>query len=114
MLSGRYCEVGLHPPCPTSMTIVSGEGQKAGNSAIAANRHHGPHGLAGLGGHFRMRKAAQQATGVQGPDYISPTARFHPCPTRPVFEPQLTYAPLELIEPAGDSPLHHSLAAGSR
>ena len=29
----------------------------------------------------------------QKADYISPTAKYHPVPTRPVFEPQPDYPP---------------------
>jgi hypothetical protein len=39
-------------------------------------------GAGGASGHVPSR---------QGPDYVSPQAKFHPVPTRPVFEPELVH-----------------------
>jgi hypothetical protein len=46
----------------------------------------------------------------QGPDYVSPQAKFHPVPTRPVFEPLPVYPPPQLIEPGMSNPLRSTTA----
>ena len=38
----------------------------------------------------------------QHDDYVSPLARFHPVPTRPVFEPLPEYSQAVLLDPSGD------------
>jgi hypothetical protein len=37
----------------------------------------------------------------QHDDYVSPLAKFHPVPTRPVFEPLAAYPPAVLLAPSG-------------
>jgi hypothetical protein len=46
-----------------------------------------------------LKQAETSVPSRQGPDYVSPLAKFHPVPTRPVFEPQLAYPPLQLLDP---------------
>jgi hypothetical protein len=103
-LSGRYCHPACHPAGPPPDT-----------AAFDANNGEAccPHG----GGHcwgLRSRLAALFGIGgegvpsQQGPDYASPQPKFHPVPTHPVFEPQFTGPPPQLIEPAGSNPLRSS------
>jgi len=60
---------------------------------------HGGHRL--LGGRLAARLARP---GVQHADYLSPPAKFHPVPTRPVFEPLPHYPPLRLLDPPAAGP----------
>src|SRR5262245_46213798 len=96
-LSGRYHEVGCRPPCrgaaPTvgSARIADNQPGPCGRGPIKGGHSHGAwHGLLARAG---------RAPSQQGPDYSSPQPKFHPAPTWPVFEPQITYAPVHLIEP---------------
>lgn len=65
----------------------------------------------GLGLHWRARTAAPDVQDFHGPAFGAPLPRFHPVPTRPVFEPRDEYTPLNVLEPvptpadASDSPL---------
>src|SRR5262245_41708879 len=48
----------------------------------------------------------------QHADYLSPLPKFHPVPTRPAFEPQPIYPPLESLDWQRSSPArHHPLEA---
>jgi hypothetical protein len=114
MLSGRYCELGCRPPYPLPASAISADCRTNGDASIAARCHNVPHGFRGLGGRLGTRHLANQTVGEQGPNYVSPAAKFHPCPTRPVFEPQLAYPPLQLVEAAGDNPLRPSVMIHSR
>src|SRR6185503_11514409 len=51
-----------------------------------------------------------QVPSRQGPDYVSPQPKFHPVPTRPVFEPAPAYPPTQLIEPGISNPLRSHTA----
>jgi len=66
--------------------------------------------LPGLVGGMGMGNGDNSVPTQQGPDYLSPQAKFHPVPTRPVFEPQLAYPPTELIEPGMSNPLRSTTA----
>ena len=97
MLSGRYCDCCGFPPGLPANSIVPD-----GNDANCASCGP-PHGcclgmlfpgLLGVGGAGDNSVPSQQ-----GPDYLSPQAKFHPVPTRPVFEPTPAYPPTELIVP---------------
>jgi len=48
-----------------------------------------------------LAKAEGKVPSRQHSDYISPLPKFHPVPTKPVFEPQPVYPPLELLDPPG-------------
>jgi hypothetical protein len=115
-LSGRYGEVGCFPPCP----VVAAPPQAAPPpaepppaedckpSAEVASEAHRPVFSGGLlrhGGRLALRRSQGQVPSRQGPAYASPQAKFHPVPTRPVFEPEPAYPPLQLIEAAGSNPL---------
>jgi hypothetical protein len=54
--------------------------------------HHGGHGMGGDGGDGGVPSQ-------QHDDYVSPLAKFHPVPTRPVFEPLAAYPPAVLLDP---------------
>lgn len=87
-ISGRYCEVGMEPPSPAvgpcgDHCDTCGPGVL--HRGIMAGR---PHLLA---------KVPSQ----QHADYVSPLAKFHPVPTRPVFAPLPGYHPPTPLDPVG-------------
>ena len=86
-LSGRYYEVGM---CP-------GPGEHGGSYANhAAGCHPGlrrPY-LAANGSELFAPVPSEQHA-----DYLSPLARFHPVPTRPVFTPVPSAHPPRLLDP---------------
>jgi hypothetical protein len=115
-LSGRYhncCEsqAACTPPGAAGVAAVAiadmkpladakphGKGNGSGLHAEGALRHRG------LLARFRGHPAG--APGDRGPvpseqhaDYLAPHPRFHPVPTRPVFEPQPAYPPPLLLDP---------------
>ena len=108
MLSGRYGDCCGFPP-GSPPTYVAPSGGEVNYAPFSA-----PHccwlstllpGLGpGLGG------GDNSVPSEQGPDYLSPPAKFHPIPTRPVFESQAFYPPTELLEPAGGNPLRPATA----
>jgi hypothetical protein len=109
MLSGRHGEIGYCSQCPLPPLAAStnpSENDSPGCDAV--NRLHGGGTSGGApewsGGRGLARGAGLMPT-QQGPDYVSPQAKFHPVPTRPVFEPQHGYLPVQLVEPADSNPL---------
>jgi len=106
MLSGRYCDCGCFGPAmPCNCAPDAGDAglppcgpvHCGGISALFP-------GLAGAGG------ANGGVPSQQGPDYVSPQPKFHPIPTRPVFEPVPAYPPTQLIEPGISNPLRSHTA----
>ena len=105
MLSGRYCDCrGFPPGLPSN--YVAPDGNEASYAPC------GPPHCCSLSMLFPSFMGGMDGIGAnnavpsqQGPDYLSPQPKFHPVPTRPVFEPQVFYPPTELIEPAGSNPL---------
>jgi hypothetical protein len=107
MLSGRYCDYrGFPPGLPNN--CVAPDANELNYAPCGP-----PHccglsmlfpGLAGgMGGN-------NSVPSQQGPDYSSPLAKFHPVPTRPVFEPMPAHPPTELIEPGISNPLRSHTA----
>ncbi len=108
MLSGRYCDCRGFP----SGLATSYLGPD-GNNAISAPC--GPPHCCGLSMLFPglaggIGAGNSNVPSQQGPDYMSPQAKFHPIPTRPVFEPQPAYPPVALIEPGISNPLRSTTA----
>jgi len=90
-LSCRYGEPGC--PAPQPMPANCGCGGAPIHSAMdlaAANHLH--HGHLPLLAHLGWRQH-ESVPSKQHYDYVSPTPKFHPLPTRPVFEPQPEYPP---------------------
>jgi len=116
MLSGRYGELDCYPPCP--MPPPTAPAKVEDKTATAESC--GPHGCCLFGGLFGGRgftglglaHNASQVPSQQGPDYVSPQPKFHPVPTRPVFEPQFAYPPPQPIEVGGSNPLRASRPTG--
>jgi hypothetical protein len=105
MLSGRYSDLGPCGPCGAPAHLVPGNEvckQELETGSQECDRLHG--GLLGLRGGLARLHLGATGGGQQGPDYVSPQARFHPVPTRPAFEPQLDYPQPELIEAADSGP----------
>jgi hypothetical protein len=109
MLSGRNCDHrGFPPGLPNN--CVAPDGNELNYAPC------GPPHCCGLGMLFPGLAGGLGANGSgnvpsqQGPDYLSPHAKFHPVPTRPVFEPTLAYTPTELIEPGISNPLRSHTA----
>jgi hypothetical protein len=90
-VSGRYCEVGL--PAPRPAATAGGADKSAGcdpeKHGHPGGRHAGLHGLH-LG---RGRGKSGPVPSQQQYDYVGPLPKFHPAPTRPVFETQDFYEP---------------------
>src|SRR5262245_30227913 len=90
-LSGRYGNVG---PTPV------GAADPCCSCQPCCGLVHGPllawlhHGAAGFGSH-----GLNLAPSEQHADYVSPLAKFHPVPTRPVFEPLPAYHPPMPLDP---------------
>jgi len=60
---------------------------------------HGPL-FAWLDGGLVRAGASGPVPSQQHDDYVSPLARFHPVPTRPVFEPLAEYHAAVLLDPS--------------
>ena len=96
-ISGRYCDVGQPQAaacgCETAHAsrrcLHGGSGLVHGNGAML----HRPL-LAGL---FGMN-ASSSIPAEQHADYLSPLAKFHPVPTRPVFESLPAHGPPLLLD----------------
>jgi len=97
MLSGRYCDCrGFPPGLPANCVVPDANDAHYASCGVPHSCGLGlliP-GFLGGGGAGDNNVPSQQ-----GPDYLSPQAKFHPVPTRPVFEPTPAYPPTELIEP---------------
>ena len=110
MLSGRYCDPRCCPPCILGNTpcCVPPVGRDETASAADGPPSDCSPPCAPLHRRWLSRLfpglAGGEVPSQQGPDYLSPQPKFHPVPTRPVFEPQLAYPPPQLIESAGASP----------
>ena len=108
-LSGRYYE--SPPPILPQQGIcgASNCGCSPGRHPLLA--HHGD-GLAGLRHSLGLfEPTLNRVPTQQHADYVSPLPKFHPVPTRPVFEPQPIYPPLELLDPAVKSHVPSPTAA---
>ncbi|HEX5105180.1 MAG TPA: hypothetical protein VFV87_15275 [Pirellulaceae bacterium] len=116
-ISCRYGEPGcpagpLAPSCGCGAGCTDcGCGQ--GASACACGDGHAMHH--GLGAHFPLLARGhlhhEPVPTEQKADYVSPTAKYHPVPTRPVFEPQPDYPPPYLLPGPEPRPrLHESHA----
>lgn len=105
MLSGRYCDLAPGGPCSPPMLAPLNSAAPPHASHALAHGHHLHGTWASFRSRLRLHLPATGADGHQGPDYVSPQAKFHPVPTRPAFEPQLAYLPPELLEPGGKDPL---------
>lgn len=90
-LSGRYSEIGQAPHSASDACGCGGNGGGLGHVPLVAGLHHGSGGLG--------NKGLNLAPSQQHADYVSPLARFHPVPTRPVFEPLPAYHPPVLLDP---------------
>jgi hypothetical protein len=105
MLSGRYGELGCCPPCPLPPAAPVENCEPVCQQGGRSHRACFLGGWLGFGGRQALGRGEGAVPSQQGPDYVSPQAKFHPCPTRPVFEPQLVYPPPQLIETADSNPL---------
>ena len=101
-ISGRYCQQPLPaasaPPCNCGPTANCARCRLGG-----CGGHGHPPLLAWLhGGHGGLGDDDDGVPSQQHDDYLSPLPKFHPVPTRPVFEPLPTYKPAVLLDPSGD------------
>jgi hypothetical protein len=86
-----------------------GKGIGSGPHAQGALRHRGL--LARFRGHPDAAAADHgPVPSEQHADYLAPHPRFHPVPTRPVFEPQPHYPPPLPLDPPGKA--HELLTLG--
>jgi hypothetical protein len=93
-LSGRYSEVGCFPACPPYPPC-----QPAPASAAKLPQQSeeclADTGCCLLGGKSCLGSLFHRMNGPvpsrQHDDYVSPAAKFHPVPTRPVFAPEIAY-----------------------
>ncbi len=101
-ISGRYCDVA---PPPGAATCGEAAGQAKGPCP--------PGGCGLLSGHgalldgpwltgWRGMNASGPVPAEQHADYVSPLPKFHPVPTRPVFEPLPAYGPPGLLDVVPD------------
>lgn len=88
---GRPVSIRLYDE-PSSISCCS---QCGGAGCGLCRKGH----LAGWGLHGRHREP-HGADGFQGPAFNAPLPRFHPVPTRPVFERRDDYVPLQTL-PSG-------------
>ena len=56
-------------------------------------------GLLARHGHAHGALDLTEQAGFRGPAFTAPVPRFHPVPTRPVFEPQDDHGSLQVLEP---------------
>ena len=90
-LSGRYGDAGPTPAGAANPCGCGDDGCGLGHGPLLAWLHHGAAGF-GSGG-LNLAPSEQHA------DYVSPLAKFHPVPTRPVFEPLPAYHPPVALDP---------------
>jgi hypothetical protein len=89
--AGRVVSIRLHEDAPSQAPCAFCRG-KGCEHCLLARLGGRKHALGGLhsGGRADFRSPAM----------TPPLPRFHPVPTRPVFEPREGYAPLKLLQPA--------------
>jgi hypothetical protein len=108
MLSGRYCDCrGFPPMAPANCAGLDGNN---GDCATGGPRHCSGLSTLFLGLMGGIGSGNNNVPSQQGPDYVSPQPKFHPVPTRPVFEPLPGYPPPQLIEPGTSNPLRSTTA----
>jgi hypothetical protein len=95
-LSGRCEPAAACAVCPPAGgTPGEGDADYAVGHGHRADRHHVGHRLAGIG----HRLGIWHGPGTP-PGEVVPLPRFHPVPTRPVFEPLPEYSlPASLVRP---------------
>jgi hypothetical protein len=103
-LSGRYCRGPQPLPTPAAQNCgcMPAAGGHSGLAPCGHGLEHGPL-FAWLHGGLVRAGAGGPVPSQQHDDYQSPLAKFHPVPTRPVFEPLAEQPAVVLLDQSPQS-----------